>query len=146
MSSTPIPVSALIAVLQTDSSGTFTSLVDTLKYNKATASAEQVLFIDIDSDDDFMINGESTFSGQFLIEDNDVIATFNKAIDSLDFFTPPRRSDKLTRFLKDMKEDWIAERLLDGYVSFGGNQTLEAYVEKPSTLLSIGKSVIDLKS
>lgn len=140
-----IPVSTLIAALSNCSSDKIRLLTKSLEAAQRKALQKEVLVIEIDSDDDFPVNGKSNFYGEFTIE-KDIYETFKAAIDSIDFGEKyPTKNSKLNYFLEGLRGEEVERGIKCGSVSFGGNQTLDAYIQKPANILHIGKLSINLK-
>lgn len=146
MKNSQISASALIDELSKNTSKNIQLLVENLKLAQEKALQKNVLVIEIDSDDDFSVNGQSNFYGEFPIEVN-ITETFKNAIDGIDFGSLyPSSNKKLNYFLEGIRSKYVVESLQTGSTSFGGNQTLDAYIQAPTETANIGDLVINLKS
>lgn len=146
MKSTKIPVSALISELSETPSQNIQLLIEIFKKAQENASKKQALIIEIDSDDDFSVNGKSQFRGEYIIE-NSISETFKNAIASINFGSDYLSGNsKFDYFIEGVRSKYVLDSINNGHVSFGGNQTLDAYIKEPTDTLYFGDLEIDLKS
>lgn len=102
------------------------------------------LLIEIDSDDDFAVDGKSVFSKSFVIDDRDLVEVYKDAIKSITFGHHNQKNYKLERFLEDIMTEDFLEDVASGHASTGGNQTIDVYVIPAPTVLTIGSLNVDL--
>lgn len=105
------------------------------------------LIIEINTDEDFFVNGEYSYRGVFPLGNSFACQVFNNAINSLTFTPLKGKEYRLETFLGYVRElSVLAELTKNNRVSVGGNQTLEAYVHVPATLIHFGSVAIDLQA
>lgn len=102
------------------------------------------LLIEIDSDDDFAVDGKSVFSKSFVIGNRDLVEVYKDAIKSITFGHHNLKNYKLERFLEDIMTEDFLEEVASGHASTGGNQTIDVCVVPAPTFLIIGSIKVDL--
>jgi hypothetical protein len=144
-----LPASVLLNVLNNADesvSREVSPLIEEIKNAQKKIGVKQ-LFIEINTDDDFFVNGEYSYSGAFPIGNSFVGQVYLNAINSLTFSPLKGKEYKLDRFLGFIRELAVLSELeLSGRAETGGNQTLEAYVHTPTKVIHFGSVVIDLEA
>lgn len=124
--------------------GVSSQMIVTELLNAQRQVGQKQLLIDIDSDDDFAINGQSSFSQLYPLEDRDIIEVYKEAIASIRFGYPDHKNYKLDEFLKLINSDYFLEDVSSGHGSTGGNQTIDVIVVDAPTTIEFGSLCIDL--
>lgn len=138
-----IVASKLINDLILNRDPTSNLILDELKKAQSLVGQSQML-IEIDSDDDFSVDGKSVFSASFDIGERDLVEVYKDAIQSIAFCHPDQKNYKLERFLEDiMTQDFLNE-VSTGHASTGGNQTIEVCLISAPTVFNIGSIKVDL--
>lgn len=105
------------------------------------------LIIEINTDEDFFVNGEYSYRGAFPIGNGFVGQVYLNAINGLTFSPLKGKEERLDRFLNFIRNlSFLADLTAHGKAETGGNQTLEAYVHTPANVIHFGSVVIDLQS
>jgi len=102
------------------------------------------LLIEMDSDDDFAINGQSSFSQMYAVDERDLVEVYKEAIASIRFGYPERKNYKLDTFLDLINSDDFLEEVASGHGSTGGNQTIDVRLVDAPTTIKFGSIEIDL--
>lgn len=137
---------------------TATKLVEDMAFSKDTSSqmiltevlkaqrqvGQRQLLIAIDSDDDFAVNGQSSFSQLYVVGDRDLVEVYKDAISSIRFGHPDHKNYKLESFLEMINSDYFLEDVASGYGSMGGNQTIDVRIVDAPTTMQFGSIEIDL--
>lgn len=138
-----IVASSLINDLILNRDPTSHLILDEIKKAQSLVGQTELL-IEIDSDDDFAVDGKSSFSKSFLIGNRDLVEVYKDAIKSITFGHHNQKNYKLDRFLEDiMTEDFLNE-VATGHASTGGNQTIDVCVIPATTVFTIGSLNVDL--
>lgn len=103
------------------------------------------LTIEIDSDEDFPVNGGSEYKESFIVEDFSYKEVYLDAINKIDFGNNQEQNDKLKRFLKLVKStQFLKELEYTGSASGGGNQSIDVYVTDTPSIINVFDISIDL--
>lgn len=103
------------------------------------------LTIEIDSDEDFPVNGGSEYKESFIVEDFSYKEVYLDAINKIDFGNNQEQNDKLKRFLKLVKSTQFLKELENtGSASGGGNQSIDVYVTDTPSIINVFDISIDL--
>lgn len=144
-----IPATALLKVLNNADGSVLAHvfpLIEEISRSQKEIGKKQ-LIIEINTDDDFFVNGEYSYRGVFPLGNSFACQVFNNAINSLTFTPLKGKEYRLETFLGYVRElSVLAELTKNNRVSVGGNQTLEAYVHVPATLIHFGSVAIDLQA
>jgi hypothetical protein len=144
-----IPASVLLNVLNNADSSFIrdvSPIIQEIKNAQAQLGVKQ-LFIEINTDEDFFVNGEYSYSGAFPLGDSFVGQVYLNALKNLTFTPLKGKEERLERFLGFIRELSVLSDLTQaGRAETGGNQTLTAYVHTPTKVLHFGSVVIDLQS
>lgn len=144
-----IPASVLLNVLNNADSSVIrdvSPLIQEIKNAKGQLGVKQ-LFIEINTDEDFFVNGEYSYSGAFPIGNSFVGQVYLNAINNLTFTPLKGKEYKLERFLEFIRQlSVLSDLQQSGRAETGGNQTLEAYVHTPAKVIHFGSVVIDLEA
>lgn len=138
-----IVASSLINDLILNRDPTSNLILDEIKKAQGLVGQTELL-IEIDSDDDFAVDGKSSFSKSFAIGDRDLVTVYKEAIQSIAFGHQNQKNYKLERFLEYiMTEDFLNE-VSTGHASTGGNQTIDVCIIPATTVFTIGSLNVDL--
>lgn len=144
-----IPVSILLNVLNNADESALreiSPIIQEIRNVKDKIGVKQ-LFIEINTDEDFFVNGEYSYSGAFPLGNGFVGQVYLNAINSLTFTPLKGKEEKLDRFLHYIRElSVLSDLTANGRAETGGNQTLEAFVHVPTNVIHFGSVVIDLQS
>ncbi len=144
-----IPASVLLNVLNNADESVIRDvfpLIQEITKAKDDIGVKQ-LIIEINTDDDFFVNGEYSYRGVFPLGNSFACQVFNNAINSLTFTPLKGKEYRLDTFLGYVHEmSVLAELTKNNRVSAGGNQTLDAYVHVPATIIHFGSVAIDLQA
>jgi hypothetical protein len=144
-----IPASVLLDVLNNADSSKIRdvyNLITEINTKKEQVGVKQ-LFIKINTDDDFLVNGEYSYSGAVPLANSSVSEVYLNTIKNLNFTPLKGKEYKLERFLEFINDPSIVAELQEfNSVKTGGNQTIEAYLDIPSKVINFGSVVIDLES
>lgn len=128
-------------ILNTDSSSQL--ILEEIKRAKSRVGNLQLL-IEIDSDDDFAVDGTSSYSKSFDLGGRDIQEVYIEAINSIQFGNDSHTNTKLDYFLNYiMTPEFLAE-VSSGHASGGGNQTIDVSLVESSPVLYIGSLTVDL--
>ena len=116
-----------------------------MRENYELSKGNFMLKIEIYTDDDFSVNGESpNFSGEVLISDpQKVYQEFMAYIESLKFECHPSGQHRIDSF-KELLKIYEEEISTTGELSAGGNQTIDVSVCPVSPFINIGGVVLNL--
>ena len=144
-----LPASGLLNVLNNADESVIRDifpLIQEITKAKGDIGVKQ-LIIEINTDEDFFVNGEYSYRGVFPIGNSFVGQIYLNAINKLTFSPLKGKEYKLDRFLGFIRELAVLSDLeQSGRAETGGNQTLEAYVHTPVKVIHFGSLVIDLES
>lgn len=122
------------------------SMIEEINNAKSKIGVKQLL-IEINTDDDFFVNGEYSYSGAFPIGNSFVGQVYLNALNNLTFTPLKGKEEKLARFLGYIRQLSVLSDLHEsGRVCVGGNQTLEASVHTPKNVIHFGSVMIDLQA
>lgn len=107
-------------------------------------SGKPQLLIEIETDDDFGVNGESSLFKMVDIGDRPLRDVFIDAINSLDFGERPYTNEKLIRFLDYLMSDGFLEQVATGHASGGGNQSIDVCITTGRNWMTLGSLTVDL--
>lgn len=102
------------------------------------------LLIEIDTDDDFAVDGSSDFSKTFSLGDRDIVEVYKEAIQSITFGRDNVKNYKVDNFLEYILSEDVLNEVATGHLSTGGNQTIYVTVVDAPRNMYIGSLVIDL--
>jgi hypothetical protein len=144
-----VPASTLLTALNNTSEYSYPDIIPIIQEIKNARSqiGEKQLIIEINTDDDFFVNGEYSYRGVFPIGNSFVCQVYLNAINGLTFSPLKGKEYKLERFLEFIRQlSVISDLEQSGRAETGGNQTLEAYVHTPAKVIHFGSVVIDLEA
>lgn len=106
-----------------------------------------MLSVEIDTDDDFLLNGTSFLEEKFVVNDETLHESFMKFFDSLDVKVIEAKKHKFSD-LKDMlKSESFKQRLNEeGALEVGGNCTVKVKLLPLSNLVDFGCMCVDLSA
>lgn len=108
---------------------------------------KKILSVEIDTDDDFNVNGSSILSGNIVVEENETLyQALVRYFSELKFECYPTNQYKVDNF-KEMvlnNKENESELNIDGFLSIGGNQTLHVCLVATNSQISLGGIKIDL--
>lgn len=160
-----VAASVLIAELSAHPTPVLNTLIESIKEAQAKALGGYTLQIIIDTDDDFLVNGSADFSCDYPIS-GDAKTAIKQVIGNLVFTSRHSTNNatvksladlvagdsfheknyKIDDFKKRINSNSVIDYLIkDGSVSMGGNQTFQAYINKPVSSMKFGSLTIDLK-
>lgn len=128
-------------ILNTDTSSHL--ILDEIKKAQSLLCNRQLL-IEIDSDDDFAVDGSSDFSKLFDLGDRDIVEVYKEAINSITFGHAGKINHKATSFVEYILSEDALNEVSTGQLSTGGNQTIYVKVVEAPKTMSFGALVIDL--
>lgn len=128
-------------ILNTDTSSHL--ILDEIKKAQSLLGNRQLL-IEIDSDDDFAVDGSSDFSKLFALDDRDIVEVYKEAINSITFGHAGKINHKATSFVEYILSEDALNEVSTGQLSTGGNQTIYAKVVQAPQTMTFGSLVIDL--
>jgi hypothetical protein len=128
-------------ILNTDDSSHL--ILDEIKKNQSLVGVRQLL-IEIDTDDDFAVDGSSDFSKTFDLGERDIVEVYKEAIKSIKFGHDNVKNYKVDNFLEYILSEDALNEVATGHLSTGGNQTIYVTVVDAPRNMYIGSLVIDL--
>jgi hypothetical protein len=128
-------------ILNTDESSHL--ILDEIKKNQSLVGVRQLL-IEIDTDDDFAVDGSSDFSKTFDLGERDIVEVYKEAIKSIKFGHDNVKNYKVDNFLEYILSEDALNEVATGHLSTGGNQTIYVTVVDAPRNMYIGSLVIDL--
>lgn len=138
-----IAVSKLINDFQHSHNNTSQLILAEIKKAQSLLCNRQLL-IEIDSDDDFAVDGSSDFSKLFDLGDRDIVEVYKEAINSITFGHAGKINHKATSFVEYILSEDALNEVSTGQLSTGGNQTIYAKVVQAPQTMTFGSLVIDL--
>ena len=128
-------------ILNTDMSSQL--ILGEIKKTQSLVGVRQLL-IEIDTDDDFAVDGSSDFSKTFDLADRDIVEVYKEAIKSIKFGHDNVKNYKVDNFLAAIMTDDFLNEVSTGHASTGGNQTIYVTVVYAPEAMVFGSLVIDL--
>lgn len=107
-------------------------------------SGKPHLMIEIETDDDFPVNGECSVFKMVDIGERSLRDVFIETINSLDFGEKPYTNEKLIRFLDYLMSDDFLEQVDTGHASGGGNQCIDVRMTMGRNFMNLGSLTVDL--
>lgn len=128
-------------ILNTDTSSHL--ILDEIKKSQKLVGNRQLL-IEIDSDDDFAVDGSSDFSKLFDLGDRDIVEVYKEAIKSIKFGRENEKNHRAESFVEYILSEDALNEVSTGHLSTGGNHTIYATVVQAPRTMQIGSLEIDL--
>lgn len=138
-----IAVSKLINDFQHSHNTTSQLILAEIKQAQSRVGIRQLL-IEIDTDDDFSVDGTSDFSKTFDLGDRDIVEVYKEAIKSIKFGRDNEKNHRAESFLEYIMTEEALNEVATGHLSTGGNQTIYVTVVEAPKTMSFGSLVIDL--
>lgn len=138
-----IVASTIINDLIMNSDPTSHFILDEIKKAQSLVGCRQLL-IEIDTDDDFAVDGSSDFSKTFDLGGRDIVEVYKEAIKSIKFGHDNVKNYKVDNFLEYILSEDALNEVATGHLSTGGNQTIYVTVVDAPRNMYIGSLVIDL--
>lgn len=138
-----IAVSKLINDFQHSHNNTSQLILAEIKQAQSRVGIRQLL-IEIDTDDDFSVDGTSDFSKTFDLGERDIVEVYKEAIKSIKFGRDNEKNHRAESFLEYIMTEEALDEVATGHLSTGGNQTIYVTVVEAPKTMSFGDLVIDL--
>lgn len=128
-------------ILNTDTSSHL--ILDEIKKAQSLLGYRRLL-IEIESDDDFAVDGSSNFSKLFDLGERDIVDVYKEAINSIAFGRDNKVNHKADSFLEYILSEDVLNEVSSGHLSTGGNHVICVNVIQSPRTMQIGNLEIDL--